>query len=142
MSEDNTKLELARRAYECKHWRWMPGARDLSSEFGPRRILAVLADGTQVLSAHETIGAFPEQTTVRSVAAFTLPDLDDPATVGCLLALVREAWGLRRAHLQWQSFGDHAGSWALVDSDGDLTSPRVYGHNEAEALVAALEAAP
>jgi len=59
-----------------------------------------------------------------------LPDLTDPATLGCLLALVREAWGDRYlcASLSprklWMVDG-----WSLHDT-------------EAEALVAALEAAP
>jgi len=59
-----------------------------------------------------------------------LPDLTDPATLGCLLALVREAWDDRYlcASLSprklWMVDG-----WSLHDT-------------EAEALVAALEAAP
>ena len=66
-----------------------------------------------------------------------VPDLRDPATLGCLLALVREAHGvpflqvsvkISREHgYQFDCHPHHRGQW--VDS-------------EAEALVAALEAAP
>jgi hypothetical protein len=57
------------------------------------------------------------------------PSLTDPATLGCLLALVREAHGqfitTARAHGQWVVT---AGTFGFFDT-------------EAEALVAALEAA-
>lgn len=70
-----------------------------------------------------------------------LPDLTDPATLGCLLALVREAWG------KAVSFRPRpCGLCGVVVTVGDI------GHGDAEvrfseltfaaALVAALEAAP
>jgi hypothetical protein len=63
-----------------------------------------------------------------------LPDLTDPATVGCLLALVREAWGDSAAH----AVPD--GDWHIY---GDMPETEyAIGDTEAEALVAALEAAP
>jgi hypothetical protein len=67
-----------------------------------------------------------------------LPDLNDPATLGCLLALVREAQG-------------DCTIWTMVDVDCDesawiCTGLEVgeigSGYSEAHALVAALEAAP
>lgn len=66
------------------------------------------------------------------------PDLSDPATLGCLLHLVREAYGDRS--LQANDAGEY-----------DMLHWHVFigptfactGHDtEAEALVAALEAAP
>lgn len=63
-----------------------------------------------------------------------LPDLTDPATLGCLLALVREAWGDPAAHVvpdgDWHVYGD------MPETEYGI------GDSEAEALVAALEAAP
>ena len=63
-----------------------------------------------------------------------LPDLTDPATLGCLLALVREAW---RDHIV-AKFGN---GWWELETDGarwdDATTQSFV-----EALVAALESAP
>ena len=66
-----------------------------------------------------------------------LPDITDPATLGCLLALVREAhapahW-LTTAPLMTAG-GVHG--WRVQGLDGPVCA------TEAEALVAALEAAP
>lgn len=66
-----------------------------------------------------------------------LPDLTDPATVGCLLALVREAWG--DPHICAVATPDfHNLPMWIVPISGGMCS----GDTEAEALVAALEAAP
>lgn len=72
-----------------------------------------------------------------------LPDLNDPATLGCLLALVRDAW---KNHTM-SCFFDHADvAWSEYPWAVKLVGLRVvtgaYGQTEAEALVAALEAAP
>jgi hypothetical protein len=65
------------------------------------------------------------------------PDFCDPATVGCLLALVREALGEPTAHARpihggWGIQRD--GTW---DNNPGMT---IWAKTEAEALVAALEA--
>jgi hypothetical protein len=68
-------LDLARRVVACKGWRWMEGMRFVvpPSHNG--------ATGYMVrVKGHERGG----------VAGY--PDLSDPATLGCLLALVREVW--------------------------------------------------
>jgi hypothetical protein len=62
------------------------------------------------------------------------PDLSDPATVGCLLALVREAWqdpatGIYR----------HARRWCVIMGG---RCEDFFADTEVEALVCALEAAP
>jgi hypothetical protein len=62
-----------------------------------------------------------------------------PATLGCLLALVREAWQTPKAYVA--SRGEGLDLWVVC-----LPQPRAdhFGHgaNEADALVRALEAAP
>jgi len=63
------------------------------------------------------------------------PDLSDPATLGCLLALVREAWGDDSA----VAYNEYRRIYYTCDGD------RTYSEgepSEAAALVAALEAAP
>ena len=64
-----------------------------------------------------------------------VPDLRDPATLGCLLALVREALHSPRAHVLYVA-GLHR--WECADNRVVLG----VGATEAEAIVAALEEAP
>ena len=111
---------LARRAVACPHWRWMDGMRVES--------LAWKWDGpTLPYRFREDFHAQPNPT--------AWPDLTDPATMGCLLALVREAWGSPHAYVghsnEWETaFSCKVGAWEFE------------GTTEAAALVAALEAAP
>jgi len=80
------QVELAKRAVICKGWRWMPGMRTQSGlrlvvVWGTYNTASVLSDGID--DAHsETVSLVEE-----------LPDITDPATLGCLLSLVREARG-------------------------------------------------
>lgn len=70
-----------------------------------------------------------------------VPDLRDPATLGCVLELVREALeddGLG-AICQFVGLAKGGRMWSLIGDGGELGS---YHTSEAEALVAALEAAP
>ena len=67
-----------------------------------------------------------------------LPNLTDPATLGCLLALVRDAWGQPLVSVRWSVHG-----WRVLNTEGRAWCWRIgKGSTEAEALVAALEAAP
>jgi len=107
--------ELAQRAVACKGWRWMPG------------MLACLyrEDGT-LMGSNRHGNPGPD----------FLPDLSDPATRGCLLSLVREAWGDPHVCSGFRQFSLHPVVW--VPSQDKHFS----GTTEAEALIAALEAAP
>ena len=116
------QIKLARRAVACKGWRWMPGMRAV----GRRNLPAAwfrLEESTPSLTG-EWSGA--------------LPDLTDPATLGCVLALVREAW---EEPLLGVAF-DFAGEDWLVRPWNRSLLWQGAGATEAEALVAALESAP
>ena len=122
---------LARRAVACKRWRWVPGMRT--------------SEGLRVIrgSTESRCMAYDENPENWQVADNyfqdgKLPDLSDPATMGCLLALIREAWG--------------DGVYLLPDSgwyvkgarvkNGSTISLGICADTEAAALVAALDAAP
>ena len=103
---------LARRAVACKGWRWMPG---------------MLARPTRLRVTEQT----------GPVGSGWFPDLTDPATLGCLLALVRErtAPGVTTFCIgsEWTVGQNNALAFDLA-ADWHAT--------EAAALVDALEAAP
>ena len=139
------QIALAKRAVACKGWRWMPGMRTLEVLQAPPWTLP-LWDEAIVLSTYEgdPVRVCTVLGKVRELHPGAVPDLTDAATLGCLLALVRE---VRKAP---------AGSVCLhhvtvcPDPDFDVWSwydselPRMVvmdGSSEAEALVAALEAA-
>ena len=71
----------------------------------------------------------------RPIYDHYLPDLSDPCTLGGLLALVREAWEDQTLAAR---FDDEYGWWVV---DGNRWAECSRGDSEAEALVAALEAA-
>jgi hypothetical protein len=108
--------ELAKRAVACKHWRWMPG---MLAGCGGRRLRS--------------------RRSGRPPYRGALPDLTDPATLGCLLALVREAWG--DPYVYAMRLNVRRQIW-VVHVPSDRHSIHGEGETESKALVAALEAAP
>jgi len=108
-------IALARRAVACRGWRWIPGMK-------------------------LTTGLRLTESLVWLTYPVDLPDLTDPATLGCLLALVREAWGDDEAYaIPWH---DEDGGWTVCVHEEDRSVSVSEGDTETEALVAALELAP
>jgi hypothetical protein len=67
------------------------------------------------------------------------PDFTDPATVGCLLAAVREAWRDDGIYARPAYQPVEGSRWLLVPGDGGYAHG--WGDTEADALIDALEAA-
>jgi hypothetical protein len=111
-------LLLAKRAVACKGWWWMPGMRWWTDDDRGR------------------LDDYQPEYMGRPTDA--LPDLSDPATVGCLLALVRVAYADPYASVWYSSDHNHSGDrWSYYSKAFSFT-----GHaTEAEALVVALESA-
>ena len=131
--------ELAKKAVRCKHWRWIPGMLAMHPNWRGYRVSHVGRTGMHGACRY----ASPMGGVSYAVAALplptssdVLPDLTDYATLGCLLALVREAWGEPTLHV-WYS--RQLGLW-VVSANGQEIG--VHETTEAAALVAALEAAP
>ena len=147
---------LARRAVACKQWRWMPGMlvmsdptavpRVIGSPIWPSDLRARVTSA--VLGRWFGVGEFcvdhpdaEHETMSGDDLPGTLPDLSDHATMGCLLALVRDAYHAPDAYLmgsvtkQWvvHHFAEPEAYWKPLSK---------WQPTEAAALVAALEAAP
>ena len=116
---------LARRAAACRHWRWMPGM--LSNK--DLRVTRCDDDGY-------VVGYYENLSYIAECVKGSLPDLTDPATMGCLLALVREAFDDPTIFAECHPVG---AKWQTHSVDGGVFGE---GTTEAAALVAALEAAP
>ena len=113
--------ELAKRAVRCKAWKWMPGMRYIALSGYRYRVDDVAHAGGDTLS-HDC-----------------MPDLADPATLGCLLHLVREHWGDCGTHAKriYRSGGTER--WICTSPNVRYHLLHVGGESEAEALVKALE---
>lgn len=125
--------DLGRRAVACRGWRWMDGMLD-GNAYGERYIED--RDGFLIRDS--------DGWGYRRLLDGSLPDFSDPATLGCLLALVRDA--LRDDTIYARYFPDDdvwcVGSGKLVASLLVVNGKNAEGKSEAEALIAALEAAP
>jgi len=145
-----SNVEHARRAVKCPPWRWMPGMlhsipagpiiRNHYPETGRRwetqsppyetRIFDnPLTDGGGLLTGGYE--GCPKSDT-------WLPRFDDAATFGCLVALVRTAWGDENA------FADPRGGWHVcISSKGPEHGHdiEIDGDSEVDAWIAALEQA-
>jgi hypothetical protein len=133
---NEAQITHARRALACPRWRWMAG----------------------MLAHFEHDGRYTRVSMPDAWFSTTaLPDLTDPATLGCLLALVREAWRCPTAYVRQSTTrrqSDGVIAWEVCDLYLDAEACRAlgvpregsvgsWGHgSEAEALVAALESAP
>ena len=123
--------DLARAAIALPGWRWLPGMKTAA---GWRVCEVPLPDmvGLHCPGYHDYT-LHPREVVKRCRE----PDLSDPATLGCLLALVREVWGDPKGSVYYLALVESEPGWfAEFGAHAELYA------TEAEALVAALEAAP
>ena len=129
-------IALGRRAVACPRWKWRPGMSDTDGRryqwrHENRQVEACSESSEGGINWEEPIGA--------------IPDLSDDATTGAVLGLVRQAWCDPTAHTRWSQ---SAMRWEMLRSDAEWPpSPKWVrilgaGPTEAEALIAALGAAP
>jgi hypothetical protein len=121
---------LARRAVACPRWRWMPGMQWTVERAEP---------------LEDLFGRVPDDMRGWTPQPNAVPVFSGPATLGCLLALVRDAHGA--AAVVYLPMDGAIRCWRVVTfaHGADwLTPARLFGEGatEAEALVAALERAP
>lgn len=139
---------LARRAVACKGWRWVRGMRERGHHH-----LIVSVTGHYVVEVWQPglSGASPFHVETWMLPPHNhgrerLPDFTDPATLGCLLALVREVSGDPLAHPYPLAAGGWACWFGCVYRSGTTEAEAMIAALEAiaehAALVAALEAAP
>lgn len=104
-------VELGRRAVACKGWRWMSGMRWCMDD-----------DHGRIDEGRPT---------------HAIPDLTDPATLGCMLALIRELLEEPTGYMSWyEGDSENSAGWSYVSPDHS-TYDAVP--TEAEALIVALE---
>jgi len=105
-----------------------------------RRATAVFSWAPGML-ANDGMRADPGECTAFDTDDSMQMDTSDPATLGCMLAQVREAWGCPHIHTtpMWNLCG-HQSAWGCWAFPAD-EEPIGKGATEAEALIAAMEAA-
>ncbi len=125
------QIALARRAVACRGWKWLPGMRYRLHPTHPW----FRYDGEDCC---DDDGKPITQAPPNLQSHNAISDLTDPATLGCLLALVREAWGQPLVSVRWSVHG-----WRVLNTEGRAWCWSIgKGSTEAEALIAALEAVP
>jgi len=123
---DNYKelIDLGIKAIKAKEWRWMSGMKTLTGS----RVLDIEKDTGMILAYND------REPLSRLDIATTTPDLSDPATLGCLLALVR------RIHGKDIYTSERGGRWLVAyDRIEDVAYVISRGPTEATVLLAALE---
>jgi len=141
------RIELGQQLMACRDARWMPGMLALQVK-APRFLGETYAHdriGTRfrVVDVLE-VCVCGYNATFNTNSPYFVPDLNDPATRGCALELVRDAW--KDPAMFLQPLMEYGGSyWLMWHIDETLHAqagklPRATGSSEAETLVAAMVA--
>jgi hypothetical protein len=124
LSSNALHLEkIARFALSCSKWRWLSGMK------------------VAVPAAHKgDTGYYRILISTDEPEAGAYPDFSDPATLGCLLSLVREAWGVPTISTRHSEY-THGSEWDVpVPTIDNRVLDVIFfkGKSEAAALVHAL----
>ena len=119
-------LDLARRAVACHRWTWMPGMRYVVPRNAPLETVS---------------GRVPDFMRGWTRSPGMLPDLSDPATLGCVMALLDVAYDA------WWVEPDAspkmlAASWAVYAWVAPGMRRLAVRVTRIEAIIVALEGAP
>jgi hypothetical protein len=139
-------IELGKRIVACKHFRFMDGMLTLCG-------IRIVAGGSDYIIGHRSGPTKDGGGWVDTVDLDGIyPDLSDAATKGCLLQLVREAWGCYSV-CTCDMEGYDAYEWVCI-VDTERLAPGIEfphtrhgvtwfeGSDESAAMVVAMEAAP
>ena len=80
---------LGVRAISLTGWRWMPGMRTLDGNI----VVRCTEEGLPIIMTTREIQSFGTTMQLEVLTGIANPDLRDPATVGCLLRIVRNIIG-------------------------------------------------
>jgi len=121
------EIEIARAFVACVRWKWLPG---MLTDCGYR---LVRKDGSLWWFAR-----WDEAHLSCISLRDSIPDITDPCTLGGMLQVVRDVWGI----VDWDLAQAGSTRWhfGFVTPDGEDFD--FWGSTEAEALLRALQAAP
>ena len=144
-------IELGKRLVACKGFRWLPGMLCQRRMHTGEWVSMRLTDDTTVVDYRVVErNAVPSMNQAAArimgegyitlngwvLADDLLPDLSDAATKGCVLQLVREAWG----DPELFAVVMYDGRWSVRNPSSRVAYGE-SGTTEADAMVAALEVA-
>jgi hypothetical protein len=125
-------MALSIRARDCVRWRWLPGMAGMDALGVPFRLLMPHHSGGALVAVGASlVPAYPES------LQKLFPDLDDPATLGCITQLVRDSYGDPE---MFMVLGGSGWVWLSGESRvADVILPIASAGSIPEALINALE---
>jgi hypothetical protein len=155
---DALNVALGKRAVHCRQWKWLAGmlpmvqesvlenviAHGPASDGGPWTRTRRVGEPVEPPPEEPDLGVVPEGARIgigykgiRMLAP--IPDLKDPATLGCLLELVRIVYEDHAVVCASVDYGPGGVRWQARQTTGGGALTEQQYETEAEALVAALE---
>jgi hypothetical protein len=128
------KEELGQRLINCKNWQWLDGMLTTCN-------LRVVEGGRDYIIGYRSGPTTNGGGWYDGESKGFLPDLSDPATIGCLVHLIRLAW---KAPIDIHESRGAGIFWgiSIVNEPLEDDCPYFMGYSQQEILVKAFEAAP